>query len=138
MSNINRHLPREVHITLMTREINNINELESMLDVLQNIGERDIGRRPNTPVVPHQMCIRDRLCPVGYKHLNRSDANNCASPGSPVLGEVFLCSPAVRDARIQHIKCDENVKNVELTNSFLFIKRTVFFSSFGKQLLTKN
>ena len=26
---------------------------QNMLDVLQRIGERDIGRRPNTPVVPH-------------------------------------------------------------------------------------
>ena len=42
-----------MQITLMTKEITNINELENMLDVLQNIGERDIGRRPNTPVVPH-------------------------------------------------------------------------------------
>ena len=50
---ISKHLPREVQITLMTREIRNINELENMLDVLQNIGEHDIGRRPNTPVVPH-------------------------------------------------------------------------------------
>ena len=24
-----------------------------MLDILQNIGERDLGRRPYTPVVPH-------------------------------------------------------------------------------------
>ena len=50
---ISKHLPREVQITLMTREITNISELENMLDILQNIGERDIGRRPNTPVVPH-------------------------------------------------------------------------------------
>ena len=28
-----------------------INELENMLDVLQNIGEREVGRRPNPPVV---------------------------------------------------------------------------------------
>ena len=40
---ISKHLPREVQITLMTREITNISELENMLDVLQNIGERDIG-----------------------------------------------------------------------------------------------
>ena len=50
---VSKHLPREVQITLMTKEITNINELENMLDVLQNIGEGDIGRRPNTPVVPN-------------------------------------------------------------------------------------
>ena len=48
---ISKHLPRQVQITLMTREIVNINELESMLDVLQNIGEREVGRRPNPPGV---------------------------------------------------------------------------------------
>ena len=32
---ISKHLPREVQITLMTREIGDINELENMLDVLQ-------------------------------------------------------------------------------------------------------
>ena len=35
---ISKHLPREVQITLMTREITNISELENMLDILQNIG----------------------------------------------------------------------------------------------------
>ena len=48
---ISKHLPREVQITLMTREIVDINELESMLDVLQNIGEREGGRCPNPPAV---------------------------------------------------------------------------------------
>ena len=35
---VSKHLPREVQITLMTKEITNISELENMLDVLQNIG----------------------------------------------------------------------------------------------------
>ena len=32
---ISKHLPREVQITLMTKEIENLNELERILDILQ-------------------------------------------------------------------------------------------------------
>ena len=34
---VSKHLPREVQITLMTKEINDMNELERILDVLQSI-----------------------------------------------------------------------------------------------------
>ena len=34
---ISKHLPREVQITLMTREVAEINELEKILDIFQNI-----------------------------------------------------------------------------------------------------
>ena len=44
---ISKHLPREVQITLMTREVADINELENILDVFQNIRDHEIGRRPN-------------------------------------------------------------------------------------------
>ena len=52
---ISKHLPREVQITLMTREVSNINDLESMLDVFQNIRDREVSRRPH---------------PVSYTHLS--------------------------------------------------------------------
>ena len=46
---ISKHLPREIQITLMTREIIEITELEKILDIFQNIRERDMSRRINTP-----------------------------------------------------------------------------------------
>ena len=49
---ISKHLPREIQITLMTREIMEITELEKILDIFQNIKERDMNRRPNLPA-PH-------------------------------------------------------------------------------------
>ena len=44
---VSKHLPREVQITLMTREVADINELENILDIFQNIRDCEIGRRPN-------------------------------------------------------------------------------------------
>ena len=38
---VSKHLPREVQITLITKEINDMNELERILDVLQSIRDRD-------------------------------------------------------------------------------------------------
>ena len=52
---ISKHLPREVQITLMTREINDINELEKILDIFQNIRDREVGRRQNHPIVHHNV-----------------------------------------------------------------------------------
>ena len=46
-----KHLPREIQITLMTREIVEITELEKILDIFQNIRERDMSRRINTPAL---------------------------------------------------------------------------------------
>ena len=46
---ISKHLPWEVQITLMTREITDINELEKILDIFQNIRDREIGRHQNPP-----------------------------------------------------------------------------------------
>ena len=48
---ISKHLPREVQISLMTREIVEINELEKILDLFQSIRNREIARRPSPPVV---------------------------------------------------------------------------------------
>ena len=39
-------MPREVQITLMTKEIHDMNELERILDVLQSTRDREVGRRP--------------------------------------------------------------------------------------------
>ena len=47
---ISKHLPREVQITLMIREIVEISELEKILDIFQNIRDREIGRHQNPPV----------------------------------------------------------------------------------------
>ena len=44
---ISKHLPREVQITLMTREVANISELENILDVFQNIRDQELSRRQN-------------------------------------------------------------------------------------------
>ena len=52
---VSKHLPREVQITLMTKEIENLNELERILDILQSIRDREVGRRP---------------IPVSYTHLD--------------------------------------------------------------------
>ena len=41
---ISKHLPREVQITLMMREITDISELEKILDIFQNIRDREMGR----------------------------------------------------------------------------------------------
>ena len=46
---ISKHLPREVQITLMTREVANISELEHILDIFQSTRDREMGRRPNPP-----------------------------------------------------------------------------------------
>ena len=48
---ISKHLPREVQITLMTREVSNISELENMLDVFQSIRDREVVRHPQQPNV---------------------------------------------------------------------------------------
>ena len=48
---VSKHLPREVQVTLMTKEIENLDELERVLDILQSINDREMGRRsiqPNT------------------------------------------------------------------------------------------
>ena len=47
---INKHLPRGLQITLMTREITEINELEKIVDIFQNIRDREMGRRQNPPM----------------------------------------------------------------------------------------
>ena len=52
---ISKHLPREVQITLMTREVSDINELEKILDVFQNIKDQEDSRR---------------IQPVSYTHLD--------------------------------------------------------------------
>ena len=44
-----KHLPREIQINLMTWEVEDINELEQILDIFQNIRDRETGRRPNPP-----------------------------------------------------------------------------------------
>ena len=49
---ISKYLSREVQITLMIQEIAEISELEKILDIFQNIRDREIGRRQN-PLVPH-------------------------------------------------------------------------------------
>ena len=41
---ISKHLLREVQVTLMTREIVEISELEKILDIFQSIRDREIGR----------------------------------------------------------------------------------------------
>ena len=46
---VSKHLPREVQVTLMTKEIETLNELERVLDILQSIHDREMGRRP----IPH-------------------------------------------------------------------------------------
>ena len=46
---ISKHLPREVQILLMTREIAEISELEKIFDIFQNIRGREIGRHLNPP-----------------------------------------------------------------------------------------
>ena len=52
---VSKHLPREVQITLMTKEIENLSELERILDILQSIRDRETVRRP---------------IPVSYTHLD--------------------------------------------------------------------
>lgn len=42
---VSKHLPREVQSIIMTRDIANINELEHILDILQNIRNREINKR---------------------------------------------------------------------------------------------
>ena len=41
---ISKHLPREIQITLMTREVMEITELEKILDIFQNIRDMELGR----------------------------------------------------------------------------------------------
>ena len=52
---VSKHLPQEVQITLMTKEISNLSELEKVLDILQSIRDREVNRR---------------LTPVSYTHLD--------------------------------------------------------------------
>ena len=47
---LSKHLPQEIQITLMTREVADINELEQILDIFQNIRDGEMGRHPYTPV----------------------------------------------------------------------------------------
>ena len=42
---VSKHLPRDVQTTLMTKEIEDMNELERILDILQSIRDREGGRR---------------------------------------------------------------------------------------------
>ena len=68
---ISKHLPREVQITLMTREIAEINELEKKLDIFQRIRDREIGRHPNLPVAfTNGNNNQARGYPVSYTHLD--------------------------------------------------------------------
>ena len=46
VQHVSKHLPREVQVTLMTKEIESLNELEKLLDILQSIRDREGGRRP--------------------------------------------------------------------------------------------
>ena len=46
---MSKHLPREIQITLMTREVADIDELEQILDIFQNIRDWEMGRCPNPP-----------------------------------------------------------------------------------------
>ena len=43
---VSKHLPREAQVTLMTKEIENLSELERILDILQSIRDSEIIRRP--------------------------------------------------------------------------------------------
>ena len=52
---VSKHLPREAQVTLMTKEIESLSELERILDILQSIRDREIIRRP---------------IPVSYTHLD--------------------------------------------------------------------
>ena len=82
---ISKHLPMEVQITLMTREVSDINELEKILDVFQNIKDQEDSRRiqqlnmqnggnytprggPNGGTTQNGR-ERDRRYPVSYTHL---------------------------------------------------------------------
>ena len=74
---VSKHLPREVQITLMTREIADINELENMLDVLQNIRDREMGRRPNPPAAHTNGNYHpSRGTPNSYRGTRGSNNNN--------------------------------------------------------------
>ena len=42
---VSKHLPKDVQTTLMTKEIEDMNELERILDILQSIRDREGGRR---------------------------------------------------------------------------------------------
>ena len=43
---VSKHLPREAQITLMTKDIENLSELERILDILQSIRDRETVGRP--------------------------------------------------------------------------------------------
>ena len=47
---ISKHLPQEIQITLMAREVMEITELEKILDIFQNIRDTELGRWQNQPV----------------------------------------------------------------------------------------
>ena len=67
---ISKHLPREVQITLMTREVSDINELEKILDVFQNIKDQEDSRCIQQPNMQNGGNYTPRGGPVSYTHLD--------------------------------------------------------------------
>ena len=53
VQHISKHLPREVQITLMMREVTKINEPEKILDIFH----REMGRRQNPPVTHNNLSL---------------------------------------------------------------------------------
>ena len=74
---ISKHLPREIQITLMTRDITEITELEKILDIFQNIKEREMGRRPNPPAShTNGNYHQSRGIPTSYRGARGSNSGN--------------------------------------------------------------
>ena len=103
MRHISKHLLREVQITLMTREVEDINELEQILDIFQNIRDREMGRRPNPPVLhTNENYNRPSGTPTAYRGARGGNNNNnrcedwrcseCHFENYPIRTTCYRCS----------------------------------------------
>ena len=82
---ISKHLPREVQITLMMREVTEINELEKVLDIFQNIRDREMGS------------VRIRQCHTLTEVIINLGGQQ---PHIEVRGETIIIEMTGRDVRI--------------------------------------
>ena len=96
---VSKHLQREVQVTLMTKEIETLNELERVLDILQSINDREMGRRPIQPNMSNHNHEFNRPRPYYNNNGNKYNfRNDLQQPGG------WSCSSCRKEngANMQH------------------------------------
>ena len=113
---VSKHLPREFQVTLMTKEINDMNELERILDVLQSIRDREGGRRHQPPNNNYEYNnTRDNPSRYGGTRIDNSNnqedwtCSRCRRENYASRQKCYRCGQAREDPRrrggsIQHVQ----------------------------------